>query len=122
MDTVITNNPLVRQTAVTCVFLPQDAAAVLRHARDMIHRGCKLAVHPLAGNIRPERLRYKTLVLSGPEAGLDLTSLTLIETALAAVRPNGAERFSDGTDRDLQLIDADIIYNAVPALFSTQPV
>lgn len=125
MDTIITNNPLVRQTAVSGVFLTEDVMAVLRYARDMIHRGYRLVIHPLSGNIRPERLRYKTLVLSGPEDSLDMSSLELIEAAIAAVgRRSEAETPKEGPggmDDDLRLIDAAILFNALPALFAAEP-
>ncbi|MGI5839495.1 MAG: GrdX family protein [bacterium] len=119
MDTVITNNPLVRAGVMACDFVPEDTLAVLRQARDMIHQGYQLAVHPLAGNIRPERLRYKTLVLTGPEDRLDLRSLELIEMAIAAAgrQPKVSEQGSGGMEADLQLIDADILYNARPDIF-----
>ncbi|WP_165064623.1 GrdX family protein [Desulfovibrio sp. ZJ200] len=69
---LITNNPLfsTRSPAGLDVRLvDDDARAVLIRARDLVHRGWRLANHPLYGNFRPHQQPYRSIVLLVPAAG-----------------------------------------------------
>ena len=73
------------------VLFDADATSVLTAARDCIHKGWKLLHHPLYGNYRPYQQPYRSLVLTGPAAGIagpDLASLQLIEEALQIYTDN----------------------------------
>lgn len=82
----LTNNPLWRGVygiqVMDCA--PGD---IFVTARDLIHKGWRLAAHPLYGNFHPLRHPFRTLVLFEPNAsGLDMESLEFIDGALLACR------------------------------------
>ena len=60
---IITNNPRVEKElreAEKIEFHPQAGQEeILRLARDYIHLGAKLIMHPMMGRVKPVRLRRK---------------------------------------------------------------
>lgn len=76
---LITNNPLFSThspAGLDLRLLDDSARAVLICARDLVHKGWRLANHPLYGNFRPHQQPYRSLVLlpcakvtSTPERG-----------------------------------------------------
>lgn len=83
---LITNNPLFPDRApsrVDVCLLSGDACSVLVAARDRIHKGWRLANHPLYGNFRPYQQPYRSMVLLPPNGnGTDPESLHFLEEAL----------------------------------------
>ncbi len=90
----VTNNPNVRDTAdaISVSFVSGSPHDVFVAARDRIHQGWKLAIHPLYGNFRPRRQPYRTLLLHDTGRTVDRESLELIESAFAAWRADAGGR------------------------------
>lgn len=69
---LITNNPFFSTSRPACadvLLVRDDARAVLICARDLVHKGWRLANHPLYGNFRPHQQPYRSLVLFPPAGG-----------------------------------------------------
>jgi hypothetical protein len=118
---IITNNPIIKGGGH--IVLEKTSATVLLKARDMIHRGHKLLIHPRYGNIQPRLWRYRSLILGEEKGSLDMLSLELIEDAIARL---DADRSNSGMASeslmcDYQLIDADIINAALQQLSNGSP-
>lgn len=52
--------------------------------RDYVHLGHRLLTHPLSGSLKPGRIPYKTVILTGVREALDLDSLRYIENSVEA--------------------------------------
>ena len=104
---LVSNNPLTFALQLpewACMQAHGPALRVLEQARDAIHAGWRLLLHPLYGNYRPHQQPYRTLILakqresararsvapSGVDARIppspDAWSLHLIEEAFAVYR------------------------------------
>ena len=62
--TCITNNNDLAKCVSNAQFVDGPALSVLVMARDLIHKGWKLAANPFYGNLKPNQQPYRTLVLS----------------------------------------------------------
>lgn len=88
----ITNNPIWVADGVLSdpTFVNGESKDVFIRARDLVHLGWKLLVHPLYGNFDPLGHPYRTLLLEkqGGEDRytLDMESFTMLEKALESVR------------------------------------
>ena len=84
----ITNNIDLAKCVSNAQFIDGPALSVLIMARNLIHKGWKLAASPFYGNLKPNQQPYRTLVLSsGGEneiVKVEEHSLFLIESAIVA--------------------------------------
>jgi len=117
---IISNNSLaLAKYTAYAIKVDGDVGAVFCAARDRIHQGAKLISHPLSGSIKPNQSPYKSLVLSAQaDRRLDLTSLTLIEEAIATLLklPVLQRQYSACIHKDFQVIDLDLLDSAMDAL------
>lgn len=118
---IITNNPKVEIEFFdreNVEYVPEaDQTEILRRARDLVHLGARLIIHPMAGRIKPHETPYKSVFLEAEQGVLDITSLTIIEDSIAETN-----KFLEGTYRkkydeqllpDLQFIDLQLLKNGV---------
>lgn len=111
---IITNNPKAyayfsERYHNNIVWVDGGFQAVLEKARDLVHLGWRLVNHPLSSSIKPNQTPFKTLVLVKTKMNLDLSSLQVIEFALANVIKLG--NFPGASEQvlaDLQLIDLEL--------------
>lgn len=85
MDRLLTNNPLaIRLFAdvFNVEFHEGSAKDVLIAARDYVHQGHGLLTHPLASSIPLSDTPFRSLVVSGQPAALDVAAVSLIESAI----------------------------------------
>ncbi|NCE64839.1 GrdX protein [Pseudoflavonifractor sp. 524-17] len=118
---LVTNNEKVRQAyggLCTLQFVEGGHTDVLCAVRDLIHQGHKLLTHPLAGSVKPNETPFRSVALTRETGGLDMDSLTLIESALAVCR-QFKPRFQRGEDapesmrEDFAEIDYRLIHGAL---------
>ena len=125
---IITNNPRVYDE----FFASDDPGAafkdvrylegasqeeILISARDLIHLGGRLLIHPMMGRIKPHETPYKSVLMEIPEGGeisagktgTDTMSVVIIEDSLAETKKllnnTYGMKYSDEILRDLQYID-----------------
>lgn len=122
-----TNNPRLSPSSIRGLdvrFLDEESTGVLATARDHIHRGWRLANHPLYGNLQPGQQPFRTLILLPPEKGsspdsacaapIDAASLNFIEEGIAwqaSARPRSAflpHVLKDCAFMDMELVRATI--------------
>lgn len=121
---IITNNPLVYEKmreSLNVEYLEAKAYLdVLKTARDRIHLGYSLKTHPLSGSIKPNETPYKSVLICKNDDKLDLQSIYVIEDSIQVttkflkdLKPKG---YTDKILEDFQVIDYDLIWNAVGSM------
>lgn len=55
---------------------------ILKMARDQIHLGAKLIIHPMMGRIKPHETPFKSVFLENVKGELHMISLTIIEDSI----------------------------------------
>ncbi|EGI25789.1 GrdX protein [Escherichia coli TA206] len=115
---IITNNPAVQARYRGCMLSMQpDYQRVLLTARDAIHQGWRLMMHPESGSVLPGRTPYRSLLLDNTHRRPDWTSLEMIENALIRFRhfqpPELVSHWPAGVLRDFQFIDLNLLRQAV---------
>lgn len=119
---IYTNNPLVRRDFPSARWVAGPPEGVLLAVRDAVHRGHRLLVHPLLGNLRPEMAFFRSFVLSQrAHTPVEFTSVSLIEKALEGFRgfgppPSPPERVT----ADLQTIDFELLTAGLQRLSPSQ--
>ena len=86
MMLIITNNSKVKDNFDGCyevAYEEKSCGQLLMQVRDFVHNGYRLLTHPLSGSVKPNETPYKSIVIKGPSAKLDIDSLLLIEEAIA---------------------------------------
>jgi hypothetical protein len=121
---IITNNPMVKNTnnAEVC-FVDGNCREVLYQVYNKVAMGHKLLSHPLAGNIKPENNRYRSVLLSKHKTEADLLTLAMLEKCLAKFESgfqNPAVMHNPVFDQDFQLIDKELLDAAVQSLGERQ--
>ncbi|MGL4858840.1 MAG: GrdX family protein [Enterobacteriaceae bacterium] len=110
---IISNNPLVRDRYAHPELCWQESyQQVLLAARDRVHLGLRLLMHPESGSVKPWQTPYRSLVLEGEPGALDFTSLAMIEPAIERFRhfsPSSRQICSEEILRDFQLIDFNLL-------------
>ncbi len=83
---IITNNPLVSERLPDLKVLRVEGSVLdlYTRVRDFIHKGHMLITHPLSGSLKPGKIPYKSVVLTGESQSLDLQSMQLIESSMEA--------------------------------------
>lgn len=116
MDTllIITNNPAVQAHYGDWIISVQpDYQRVLLAARDAIHQGKRLLMHPESGSVKPGQTPYRSLLLDNTCRQVDWMSLEMIENALMRWRHFTNSRWSAEVLGDFQLIDLSLLRQAV---------
>ena len=110
---IITNNPKVNiefSNREEIDFRP-DAGQddILKAARDLIHLGARLVMHPMMGRIKPHETPYKSVFLEVPEKPRELESLIIIEDSISEtdkyLNNTFMKKYDDNLLPDLQYID-----------------
>ena len=98
---------------------------ILKLARDRIHLGAKLVIHPMMGRIKPHETPYKSVFLEVPDerdeaAGsftTDFTSLQIIEDSIHEtekfINHTYMAKYTDEMLPDLQYIDLLLILSGM---------
>lgn len=130
---IITNNPKVyaeffaggeNGTGLPEVDFHEDLTQeeILLKARDLIHLGGKLIIHPMMGRIKPHETPYKSVFLEIPDegetgSGTDFMSVTIIEDSISETRKLLNDTFMLKYDEtmleDLQYLDYLLIRSGI---------
>jgi len=118
---IITNNTLVQQNLsnkFSTNFINGTAVDVLIKVRDYVHNNHKLLTHPLISSIKPNEMPFRTIIISKHrDNNIDMESLELIENSINTtnkfMKDFGIPNWNESILKDFQLIDFDIIYNAI---------
>lgn len=118
---IVTNNPLVKeklQNKFKIDYNEESVHSVLQRVRDYIHINHRLLTHPLVSSIKPNEIPYRTIIISNnTDNNIDVESLELIENSISTtnkfIKDFGIPNWNKNLLDDFQLIDFDIIYNAI---------
>lgn len=115
---VLTNNPLVRDTLkdkkeVICKEISYED--VLREARDRVYRGYRLLSHPLSGSVKPNETPYKSIMIGNRKEEIDAQSVRIIESAIESCRKFvfKSDKYKPEVYKDFQLIDWTLLESAM---------
>lgn len=130
---IITNNPKVYDVffvgsekghglpeVVFCEDMTQEE--ILLKARDMIHLGGRLIIHPMMGRIKPHETPYKSVFVEMPDEGeiaaeTDFMSVTIIEDSISETRKLLNDtymlKYDETMLEDLQYLDYLLIRNGL---------
>jgi len=119
--TIVTNNPEVAaRWPEATEWVDVGARGVLIRVHGLVHLGCRLLTHPLAGSVKPNESPYRSVIVSqNPDSTIDFDSLRIIEGALAVVDRSGPPRYCTippRVDADFQLIDRTLMESAIESL------
>ena len=111
--TIITNNPRVNEhysDKFNLEFFPDDTQAeILIRARNKIHLGAKLLIHPMPGRIKPHETPYKSVLLEEGASETNFYSVVIIEDSIKMTEKylNNTvyTKYYDELTQDLQYID-----------------
>ncbi|MFQ6671853.1 MAG: GrdX family protein [Candidatus Tectimicrobiota bacterium] len=108
---IFTNNPLVSHHYPEARYLEGPPLKVLLAARDAVHRGHRLLLHPVLGNLLPHRGFFRSIVLTGrPEGSAEPASIALLENTLEVFRDSGPPPSPpERVTADLQTIDFELL-------------
>lgn len=132
---IITNNPKVfaefsaigdrEKTNLTVDYRKlADQEEILLAARDLIHIGGRLIIHPMMGRIKPHETPYKSVFLEMPDekknpggTGTDFMSVTIIEDSISETRKllnnTFRKKYDDTMLEDLQYLDLLLIKSGI---------
>lgn len=115
---IITNNPTVKNSPnAEIYFVAGNQRHVLYQVLNKIAQGHSLLSHPLAGSIKPEDNPYRSVVLTSSTAEVDWAALNMLEHCLERVETRVINDYIvDQLDRDFQLIDKELLDNALQSL------
>lgn len=111
--TIITNNSRVNEhysDKFNLEFFPDDTQAeILKRARNKIHLGAKLLIHPMPGRIKPHETPYKSVLLEEGASETNFDSVVIIEDSIKMTEKylNNTvyTKYYDELTQDLQYID-----------------
>lgn len=120
-ELILTNNPKVNKEYSDSWNVEfhgdADQAEILRIARDYIHLGAKLIMHPMMGRIKPHETPYKSVFLVKEEGEIDFISLTIIEDSIAEtskfIDNTYQKKYDDQLLPDLQYIDGLLLQSGI---------
>lgn len=117
---ILTNNPLSRDTfenKYEVEYKDIEVLDIMYMVRNRIHEGYRLLTHPLMSSVKPNETPYRTIAISKEKGKLDYDSLTIIEdsisTTLKFLNIAKAPKWTQSILEDFQLIDMDLIKNAL---------
>ncbi|MCI8347909.1 MAG: GrdX protein [Firmicutes bacterium] len=110
---IITNNPKVniefKDKENIEFYEDVSQEQILKIARDYIHLGAKLIMHPMMGRIKPHETPYKSVFLEKTEGKTDMDSIIIIEESIAETKKLIEHTYQTKYDEqllpDLQYID-----------------
>ncbi len=98
---------------------------ILKMARDRIHLGAKLVIHPMMGRIKPHETPFKSVFLEIPDEReisdgsftTDMTSVTIIEDSIAEtaklIHNTYRQKYDEQLLSDLSYIDFILIKSGI---------
>lgn len=118
---IITNNPKVNiefENKERIEYYPNaDQSEILLKARDRIHLGAKLIMHPMLGRIKPHETPYKSVYLEEESGSVDVNSLIIIEDSIAETNkfsdPRIRKKYDELLLPDLQYIDCLLLMTGI---------
>lgn len=118
---IITNNPKVNIEYFNKENIEfhegADQEEILRIARDYIHVGARLIMHPMMGRIKPHETPYKSVYLEKVQGPVHMDSIIIIEDSMAETRKFISNTYQKKYDEplleDLQYIDYLLVKNGV---------
>lgn len=115
---VLTNNPLVRDTLKDkkeVIYKEISYEDVLREARDRVYRGYRLLSHPLSGSVKPNETPYKSIMIGNRKEEIDAQSVKIIESAIESCRKFvfKSDKYKPEVYKDFQLIDWTLLESAM---------
>lgn len=118
---IITNNPKVEKEfggTENVAFYPEaDQSEILRRARDLIHLGAELIMHPMAGRVKPHETPYKSVFLIEKTGAVHLMSFTIIEDSISETNKfltgGMRKKYDDSLLPDLQFIDLELLRSGI---------
>ena len=115
---VLTNNPLVRDTLKDkkeVIYKEISYEDVLREARDRVYRGYRLLSHPLSGSVKPNETPYKSIMSGNRKEEIDAQSVRIIESAIESCRKFvfKSDKYKPEVYKDFQLIDWTLLESAM---------
>lgn len=118
---VMTNNPkTIKRWPDAAEAVQGGVAQVFEAVRDRIHLGHKLLTHPLAGSVKPNESPFRSVIITRrADTSVDFDSLRLIEAAISTLVKLGPGRrgqMPESVRCDYQLIDAELMNNAIESL------
>lgn len=98
----------------------QTLLQVLEYCRDQVHLGAKLLTHPLTGSVKPNETPYKSVMVDETKGGLDMDSLTMIESAIEVTKKflnnHEVKKWPPRILDDFRLIDFRLITSAIESI------
>lgn len=119
---IITNNTLVKEkfNDRPLEYVDGSLYDVLLNVRDYIHKGHELLTHPLSGSVKPNETKFKSVLISKKNNGLDYDSLAIIEDSIKMteklLKDNKVRRWPDKILHDFMVIDLDLITSGIESL------
>ena len=126
---IITNNQKVYDefSAKVEIIYGKDLGQeeILKMARDRIHMGHKLVIHPMMGRIKPHETPFKSVFLEIPDERensegsfiTDMTSVTIIEDSIAEtaklIHNTYRQKYDEQLLSDLSYIDFILIKSGI---------
>ncbi|MEE0514998.1 MAG: GrdX family protein [Emergencia sp.] len=118
---IITNNPKVQEkynTEFKVIFRPElDQTDILKEARDYIHLGARLIMHPMMGRIKPHETPYKSVFLQTGGSDTHFDSILMIEDSLLEtekfLKHTAGVKYDDTLLDDLQFIDLQLLGSGI---------
>ena len=115
---VLTNNPLVRDTLKDkkeVIYKEISYEDVLREARDRVYRGYRLLSHPLSGSVKPNETPYKSIMIGNRKEEIDAQSVRIIESAIESCRKFvfKSDKYKPEVYKDFQLIDWTLLESGI---------
>ncbi|ERI89910.1 GrdX family protein [Clostridiales bacterium oral taxon 876 str. F0540] len=118
---IITNNPMCKEKYTgkyELIYVEGTVAVVYKKVRDYIHSNHRLLTHPLISSIKPNEIPFRTVIISKKRDNtIDIESINMIENSISTtekfLKDFGIPNWSEKILEDFQLIDYDIIFNAI---------
>ncbi len=120
----ISNNPLIKKEykSSSITFIEGSTLDVFKAVRKKILKNNKLITHPLTGNIPPDVIPYKSVVITDSDC-IDQDSLHIIDKSIIytiRLAQNGEKHnWKDINLRDFQLLDLDYVKKALKNIYIT---
>ena len=117
---IITNNPLVKEKYVDkeVEFYDKKYQEILQIVKNKIAEGHKILTHPLSGSVKPKETPYKSIMITKEKKELDLSSLEIIENAIATCEKfkERSEKWTPKVLEDFRLVDFTLIDSAMDSV------
>jgi len=125
MDTIITNNIIVKTTyenyGENCgkrfqvEYIEGTLYDVLVCVRNHIHNGHILLTHTLSGSVKPNETPYKSVLISKRDKNesIDFQSLQIIEDSILTIRKFSFKEIPEEYLADLREVDFTLISSAI---------